>query len=178
MRQTGIVNVWKAFRRGDGAKLHILSLIHISLYTKDRTILLRMFDYQTEKYTVCKDTTTIGKMAFSGFINLKKLVLSDKLQEIQTKAFERCSNLEEIIGIENVPNIADDALESTPYYKKRTVIFSKSAIQKYGLVTERVYAIPDLSLIHISSGSPSRDWSRRTTKSAACRMAITAATIR
>lgn len=114
-----------------------------ALYTKDRTILLRMFDYQTEKYTVCKDTTTIGKMAFSGFINLKKLVLSDKLQEIQTKAFERCSNLEEIIGIENVPNIADDALESTPYYKKRTVIFSKSAIRKYGLVTERVYAIPD-----------------------------------
>lgn len=49
-----------------------------------------------EKIELCNDVTTIGSYAFSDDINLKTVVLGDKVSSIKEGAFAYCSSLSEI----------------------------------------------------------------------------------
>lgn len=123
-----------------------------ALYTKDKSVLIHMFDYQASEYTICKGTKIIGKESFGKFSNLKRLVLPDGLQEIQQSAFYDCGNLAEIIGVESVPMIAEGVLGSTAYYRSCSVIISGTVLQKYNVSTERQYEIP-YGITEISRGA-------------------------
>lgn len=123
-----------------------------ALYTKDKSVLIHMFDYQASEYTVCKDTKIIGKESFREFSSLKRLVLPDGLQEIQQSAFSNCRNLAEIIGVERVPMIAEGVLGSTAYYRSCSVIISGTVLEKYNVSTERQYEIP-YGITEISRGA-------------------------
>lgn len=114
-----------------------------ALYTKDKTTLVHMFDYQAEEYVIHENTKTIGKEAFGKFSNLKKLVLPEGLKEIQSGAFYDCGNLAEIIGVEKVSSVAEGVLSPTAYYRNMSIVFSGTVLQKYNSTTEKSYTIPN-----------------------------------
>ena len=114
-----------------------------ALYTKDKSVLIHMFDYQAEEYEVCPDTKEIGASAFGKFSNLKKLILPDGLEVIRKQAFYDCSNLEEIIGVEKVKTIEEGVLSATPYYSKLSILFSGTVLQKYNETVATKYEIPE-----------------------------------
>ena len=114
-----------------------------ALYTKDKSILIHMFDFQAEEYEVCSDTKEIGESAFGMFSNLKKLVLPDGLKVIHRQAFYDCSKLEDIIGVEKVETIEEGVLAATPYYNKLSILFSGSVLQKYNETGSKTYEIPE-----------------------------------
>ncbi len=113
-----------------------------ALYSKDRSVLIHMMNFQLDSYTVHPDTRIIEAGAFGCFGNLKTLILPDGLQEIRAQAFESCP-LENIEGVEKVPNIADGVLRVTPWYNKQTVLFNGTELTKYSDTNHVSYTVPD-----------------------------------
>lgn len=112
-----------------------------ALYTKDKSVLIHMFNCQTESYTVNKDTKIIESNAFSNFDKLKKLTLPDGLQEIKKSAFKNCSKLAEIVGIEKV-KISSGTLFSTAFYKTAPIIVIGTTFVRFNAL-EKNFVIPD-----------------------------------
>ena len=114
-----------------------------ALYTKDKSVLIHMFDYQTEEYEVCSSTKVIESGAFGSFSNLRKLILPNGLHEIRKEAFYDCFNLEEIVGVEKVQIIEKNVLSCTAYYDKCSILFNGTVLQKYNAIGEKQYTIPE-----------------------------------
>ena len=113
-----------------------------ALYTKDRSVLIHMMNYQLDSYTIHPDTKIIEEGAFGCFGNLKTLILPEGLQEIRSQAFDSCP-LEDIQGVEKVPVIADGVLRTTPWYSNQTVLFNGTELTKYSDITKVSYRVPD-----------------------------------
>lgn len=99
-----------------------------ALYSKDGKVLLQVVCMdQIEEYEVLFGTQTIAAGAFASaenyglptFGSLKKVILPDSVEVIEAGAFVNDPVLEEVIGLEHVKAVADDAFEGTPFEKKR-----------------------------------------------------------
>lgn len=71
-----------------------------AVYTKDKTVLLKFFDHEAERYTVSEKTRKIAEEAFRGFERLTEVVLPDRLEKIGYMAFAECRSICEM----NIPN--------------------------------------------------------------------------
>ena len=114
-----------------------------ALYTKDKSILIHMFDYQANEYRICDDTKVIGQEAFAGFKQLRKLILPEGLQEVHSEAFDGCTNLAEIVGIEKVPCVAEGSFWDTLFYHNNAVIFTGTVLQRCAMTKEKCFIIPE-----------------------------------
>lgn len=86
-----------------------------SLYNKNKDTLITYPCGKGSSYSVAKGTKYIGERAFSN-ATVKKITLPNTVNKINTKAFENCTNLNNISIPTSVTYIASGAFNNTKYY--------------------------------------------------------------
>ena len=127
-----------------------------AVYSKDRSRLVRMLDFQAEAYTVHADTKIISTGAFSYLPKLKRLELNEGLETIEGNALG--SYLEELVGLERVSNVERSALWNIPWYKNQNVVYFGTTLDKYKETAECSYTVRE-GTTHISAGAFHREFS-------------------
>ena len=111
-----------------------------ALYSKDRTRLIRMMNYQTESYTVLPETKVIEELAFERMSRLKTLILPQGLQEIGERAFRFCK-IEDLQGIESVPGVTAQLVSDLPWYVNQKVLYLGTTLVHYKESEEASFTI-------------------------------------
>lgn len=119
-----------------------------AIFTKDRRKLLRFMSYVSDSYTIPEGTEEISEYAFGGMRNLTKLTLPSSLKIVSDNAFNRCSKLEDIMGLEYVQEIGKDVFSDKlddyiPFYNKTDIIIIGDKIIKYNDLSQNIIRIPD-----------------------------------
>ena len=82
----------------------------VALYNKEKTKLIKVFDYSISEYTGIPETVTaIGDEAFKNCSNLSKVNLPSGLTAIGERTFKDCSNLSNVNLPSGLTSIGDDA---------------------------------------------------------------------
>ena len=85
----------------------------VALYNKEKTNLIRVFDYTLSEYTGIPETvTTIGDDAFNNCEKLASISFSDQLKSIGARAFLKCTNLSKIDLPSGLTSVGDDAFSN------------------------------------------------------------------
>lgn len=90
-----------------------------TLFNKDKTELIKFFDYECEKYVVPDGVTSIADNAFENMYSLHEIVLPDSLKSIGKDAFDLCDKLSKIENLDNVEYVGEGAFASTPWYENQ-----------------------------------------------------------
>lgn len=88
---------------------------NLFLYNKDKTVLLRVFDGKSESITVNSTVKTIGKEAFYGLPNIKEVIISEGVEQIESNVFCYCTNLQKVVIPSTVKTIVTNCFfDNTP----------------------------------------------------------------
>lgn len=80
------------------------------LYSKDGSILYRLFPRYAEEYSVPGGTVILGEGAFEGHETLKRVTLPESLRSIGSKAFSGCSAMKQLDIPDGVSVMGADCL--------------------------------------------------------------------
>lgn len=131
----------------------------IALYSKDKKVLLKLVDYTVEDYTVCHGTEKLSDASFDHCVSLKRIILPDSIQEIESNVFYGCQNLEMIEGSEKVAKVGNNAISRTAYERNAEYVIVGSTLIRYNgknskfIIPEGVEAIADGAFRTYSSWS-------------------------
>lgn len=130
-----------------------------AIFTKDKKTLLRFMSYKSTEYVIPDGTKEIAQRAFCGAENLTKLVLPQTIRKINSFAFENCTKLEDIRGLEFVSEVGKKIFEGdslyngqVPFEEKASIIIIGTTLFKCNISDESVVKVPDgITKIHSSA---------------------------
>ena len=119
-----------------------------AIFSKNKKRIIRFMAYNDSEYTIPEGTEIISEYCFCGLDNLERVILPKTITKIESKAFSKCSKLNNLEGLKNLTRIKScDSLgyaciEDTPFYSNNDEIIIGSVFYKNTNTDKKRIVVP------------------------------------